>query len=160
MGKQYCSIVMHTHYQLCEIADFLRYSTKLPVKKSVIYRILIFYHALNCSHYKRIMIQRLRQYLDKYAFMQRATMLVAIPDFPKFPNFMGYRLCCFRIFDSDTLEDIGKIHRKLFRSGDINSIESSQNAYLNVQESSHAETLLKRNQDACILVMEAFSTFL
>ncbi|KRZ15041.1 hypothetical protein T11_13528 [Trichinella zimbabwensis] len=35
-----------------------------------------FYHALNCSHYKRIMIQRLRQYLDKYAFMRRATMLV------------------------------------------------------------------------------------
>ncbi|KRY97673.1 hypothetical protein T11_6006 [Trichinella zimbabwensis] len=29
---------MHTHYQLCEIADFLRYSTKLPVRKSVIYR--------------------------------------------------------------------------------------------------------------------------
>ncbi|KRY63981.1 hypothetical protein T11_12459 [Trichinella zimbabwensis] len=27
----------------------------------------------------RIMIQRLRQYLDKYAFMRRATMLVVIP---------------------------------------------------------------------------------
>ncbi|KRY98053.1 hypothetical protein T11_3457 [Trichinella zimbabwensis] len=33
------------------------------------------------------MIQRLRQYLGKYAFMARATR-----------NFMGYRLGCFRIF--------------------------------------------------------------
>ncbi|KRZ72826.1 hypothetical protein T10_11053 [Trichinella papuae] len=89
---------MHTNNQLCEIDDLLRYSTKLPVKKSVIYKILRFHLALNCFHYKRIMIQRLRQYLDKYAFMQRATMLV------KFPNFVGYRLCCFRIFAAYSME--------------------------------------------------------
>ncbi|KRY64350.1 hypothetical protein T11_9606 [Trichinella zimbabwensis] len=35
---------------------------------------------------------------------------------------MGYRLCCFRIFDSDTLEDTAKIHRKLLSSGGMNSI--------------------------------------
>ncbi|KRY70249.1 hypothetical protein T11_11200 [Trichinella zimbabwensis] len=40
------------------------------------YAVHRFYHALNCSHYKRIMIQRLRQYLGKYAFMARATRFV------------------------------------------------------------------------------------
>ncbi|KRY95875.1 hypothetical protein T11_6367 [Trichinella zimbabwensis] len=67
-------------------------------------------------------------------------------DFQKFRNFMNYSLCCFRVFeenfvfeiltsfcdislDSDKLENIPKIHRKLFRSG----------------ESSPAEALLKRN---------------
>ncbi|KRY97327.1 hypothetical protein T11_3132 [Trichinella zimbabwensis] len=37
-----------------------------------------FYIALNCSHYNPIMIQGLRQYLDKYVFMQRATRFVVI----------------------------------------------------------------------------------
>ncbi|KRY98235.1 hypothetical protein T11_4317, partial [Trichinella zimbabwensis] len=32
--------------------------------------------ALNCSHYNRIMIQRLQHCLDKYAFMQRKTRFV------------------------------------------------------------------------------------
>ncbi|KRZ64990.1 hypothetical protein T10_4835 [Trichinella papuae] len=36
------------------------------------------------------MIQVLRQYLDKYVFMQRATR-----------NFVGYSLCCFRVFDEN-----------------------------------------------------------
>ncbi|KRZ73618.1 hypothetical protein T10_3237 [Trichinella papuae] len=45
------------------------------------------------------MIQVLRQYLDKYVFMQRATSLF-----------------CDISLDRDKLENIAKIHRKQFRS--------------------------------------------
>ncbi|KRZ00165.1 hypothetical protein T11_18461 [Trichinella zimbabwensis] len=70
---------MHTNYQLREIADLLRYSAKFPeycstkTKLRVYYQYGKFYIALNCSHYNRIMIKRLRHYLDKGAFTQRAT---------------------------------------------------------------------------------------
>ncbi|KRY96890.1 hypothetical protein T11_14517, partial [Trichinella zimbabwensis] len=37
------------------------------------YQVLRVRVALNCSHYNRIMIKRLRQYFHRYAFMQRAT---------------------------------------------------------------------------------------
>ncbi|KRY97807.1 hypothetical protein T11_8119, partial [Trichinella zimbabwensis] len=35
-----------------------------------------FYIALNSSHYNRIIIKRLRHYLDKSAFMKRASRFV------------------------------------------------------------------------------------
>ncbi|KRY99431.1 hypothetical protein T11_15947 [Trichinella zimbabwensis] len=95
------------------------------------YQVLRVRLALNCSHYNRIMIKRLRQYFHRYAFMQPATRI-----FENFEISWAMRLCSFRVFDenffskfspcdisldSDKVEDIPKVPRKLFRSGGINS---------------------------------------
>ncbi|KRZ00880.1 hypothetical protein T11_5417 [Trichinella zimbabwensis] len=112
---------MNADYQLWEMADLLRYSTQLSICKSLLYyknktqvQMLLqsvtiasglyyqvgrFHISLNCSHYNRIMIKRLRHYLDKSAFMKRASSLY-----------------CDISLDCDKLEEIANIHRKLFRS--------------------------------------------
>ncbi|KRZ69499.1 hypothetical protein T10_10640 [Trichinella papuae] len=81
---------------------FLRILVELYAPR---YQVIRYYVALNCSHYNPIMIQRLHQYLDKYTALQSATSLL-----------------CDISLDSDKLEDISKVHRKLFRSGVINSL--------------------------------------
>ncbi|KRZ00910.1 hypothetical protein T11_10093 [Trichinella zimbabwensis] len=146
--------------QHCMKIDYCSSKTKLRLY----YQYGTFDIRLNCSHYNRIMFQRLHQYLEKYAFMQRETRFVIYSShfwgkigFSKLSKFRGPWPLLFS--HSDNVEDIPKIHRKLFRSGGINSLYSSYSAYLNRLESSHAKALLKRNQDACILVMETFSTF-
>ncbi|KRY94246.1 hypothetical protein T11_7192 [Trichinella zimbabwensis] len=42
------------------------------------------------------MIKRLHQYLDKSAFRKHCDQ-----NFQKFRNFVGYSLCCFRVFDEN-----------------------------------------------------------
>ncbi|KRZ68962.1 hypothetical protein T10_1489 [Trichinella papuae] len=78
---------MNPDYQLREMADLLRYSTQLSICKSLLYykkKTQVYYQddrfhiALNSSHYNRIIIKRLRHYLDKSAFMKRASRFVVI----------------------------------------------------------------------------------
>ncbi|KRY96121.1 hypothetical protein T11_4846 [Trichinella zimbabwensis] len=49
------------------------------------------------------MIKRLRHYLDKSAFMNRANRFI---DFQYFRNFVGYSLCCFRVFDENFIFEL------------------------------------------------------
>ncbi|KRZ68960.1 hypothetical protein T10_7068 [Trichinella papuae] len=60
----------------------------------------------------------------------------------------------FLFSHSDKVEDITKIHRKVFCSGGINSLYSSHSAYPNIQESCHAEALFQRSHDALTYFMK------
>ncbi|KRZ65259.1 hypothetical protein T10_7720 [Trichinella papuae] len=96
---------MITDYQLWEIADLLRYSTQLSISKST--------NAIRISEYC------LRLFVE--VFTEDFISLSVVPTkiasrFHVFGNISTNTFLYNVRTDSDKVEDIPKIHRKLFRS--------------------------------------------
>ncbi|KRZ03540.1 hypothetical protein T11_13579 [Trichinella zimbabwensis] len=96
------------------------------------------------------MIQRFCKYLDKYAVMKRATRI-----FDKFENSWAIALAVLAFLNRGFWKVSPQTNTYSWNKWPL----KLSHAYLNTQECSQHETLLKLNQDACILVNESFLAF-